>query len=76
MITEFRVRETNFQTDVPILKPLCPKERFVVKYPDPFMRLFKQSLLYQGPILWSGLSTDLKCSNNVMDFKRLYKQQM
>ncbi len=37
---------------------------------------FLNSLLYQGPILLNGLSTDLKCSNYVMDFKRFNKQQM
>ncbi len=37
---------------------------------------FLNSLLYQGPILWNGLSTNLKCSNNVVAFKILYKQQM
>ncbi len=45
-----------------------------VYVPRPNIELFNQSLLYQDPILWNGLSTDLKCSNNVMAFKRLYKQ--
>ncbi len=41
--------------------------------PRPNIEPFKQCLLYQGPILWNNLTKDLKCSSDILSFKRLNK---
>ena len=47
-----------------------------IMVPKPNIEQFKQSFLYQGPTLWNNLPNDVKKSNSLSQFKRLYKHHL
>ena len=47
-----------------------------IMVPKPNIEQFKQSFLYQGSTLWNNLPNDVKKSNSLSQFKRLYKHHL
>ena len=46
----------------------------MIQVPEPKLEIFKNSLKYQGPILWNSLPPQLKTASDIECFKRMYKQ--